>query len=224
MLEFTSVLASWPVFLQGLGLTIALTLFSCALGTLLGVACAWCRVHGTRQLRIGVACYVEFFRNTPFIVQIFFIYFGLPAIGLRFASFPAAVLALTINLGAYACEILRAGIEATPRGQIEAAECLGLNRWQTFTRVVLPPALSRVWPAMTSQLIIIMLATAVCSLISTAELSYVTNRIAAETFRQFESYIVVTVLYLLLSICFRRLLQWFGPRFLFGCAPVGAKR
>ncbi|ANN65477.1 amino acid ABC transporter permease [Bordetella bronchialis] len=224
MLDFSGVLAAWPVFLEGLAITALLTALSCTLGTLLGIACAWCRVQAPRGARVAVACYVEFFRNTPFIVQIFFIYFGLPAIGLRFASFPAAILALTVNLGAYACEIIRAGIEATPRGQHEAAQCLGLGRWHTFTRVVLPPALSRVWPALTSQLVIIMLATAVCSLISTAELSYVTNRIAAQTFRQFESYIVVTLLYLLLSICFRRLLQWLGPRFLFGCAPVGAGR
>ena len=224
MLDFSNVLAAWPVFLSGLWITALLTLISCALGAILGIGCAWCRVQGPRGARVAVACYVEFFRNTPFIVQIFFIYFGLPAIGLKFASFPAAIIALTVNLGAYACEIVRAGIEATPRGQIEAAQCLGLNRWQTFTRVVLPPALSRVWPAMISQLVIIMLATAVCSLISTAELSYVTNRIAAQTFRQFESYIVVTLLYLLLSICFRRLLQWLGPRFLFGCAPAGVGR
>ncbi|OZI23908.1 polar amino acid ABC transporter permease [Bordetella genomosp. 9] len=224
MLDFTGVLAAWPVFLEGLAITALLTVISCTLGTLLGIACAWCRVQGSRATRLAVACYVEFFRNTPFIVQIFFIYFGLPAIGLRFASFPAAIFALTINLGAYACEIIRAGIEATPKGQHEAAQSLGLGRWHIFTRVVLPPALSRVWPGLTSQLVIIMLATAVCSLISTAELSYVTNRIAAETFRQFESYIVVTLLYLALSIMFRRLLQWLGPRFLFGCAPVGVSR
>ncbi len=224
MLDFSSVLAAWPDFLGGLAMTAVLTLLSCTLGTLLGIACAWCRVYGSRVVRLAVASYVEFFRNTPFIVQIFFIYFGLPAIGLRMASLPAAIVALTINLGAYACEIVRAGIEATPRGQLEAAQCLGLGRWHTFTRVVLPPALSRVWPALTSQLVIIMLATAVCSLVSTAELSYVTNRIAAQTFRQFESYIVVTLLYLSLTIAFRRLLQWLGPRFVFGCAPIGGAR
>ncbi|HEY0297100.1 MAG TPA: amino acid ABC transporter permease [Bordetella sp.] len=224
MLNFSSVLAAWPAFLGGLAMTVLLTFFSCCCGTLLGIACAWCRVYGARRLRLAVGCYVEFFRNTPFIIQIFFIYFGLPAIGLKFASFPAAILALTVNLAAYGCEIIRSGIEATPRGQIEAAESLGLGRWQSFTRVVLPPAMSRVWPGMTSQLVIIMLATAVCSLISTEELSYVTNRIAAETFRQFEAYIIVTILYLLLSICFRRFLHWLGPRFIFGCSPVGAGR
>jgi len=224
MLDFASVLASLPAFLEGLAMTVVLTFVSCTLGVLLGIVCAWTRVHGTRLLRATVIGYVEFFRNTPFIIQIFFIYFGLPAVGLRFASFPAAIVALTINLGAYACEIVRAGIEATPHGQIEAAQSLALNRWQIFTRVVLPPALSRVWPGMTSQLIIIMLATAVCSLISTVELSYIANQISAETFRQFEAYILVTALYLILSVGFRRFLHWLGPRFIFGCAPMGGGR
>jgi len=224
MLDFTRIITTLPALLGGLVMTVVLTLLSCTLGMLLGIACAWGRVYGARLLRGVIACYVEFFRNTPFIVQIFFIYFGLPAVGLRFASFPAAIVALTINLGAYACEIVRAGIEATPRGQIEAAESLSLNRWHIFTRVVLPAALSRIWPGMTSQLIIIMLATAVCSLISTAELSYIANQISAETFRQFEVYILVTALYLLLSIGFRSLLHWLGPRLLFGCAPPGGRR
>jgi len=221
MLDFASVIAALPAFVHGLVMTVVLTLSCCTLGMLLGIACAWGRVDGPRALRVMIACYVEFFRNTPFIIQIFFIYFGLPAVGLKLASFPAAIVALTINLGAYACEIVRAGIEATPRGQIEAAQSLSLNRWQLFTRVVLPPALSRVWPGMISQLVIIMLATAVCSLISTAELSYVANQISAETFRQFEAYILVTALYLLLSIGFRHFLHWLGPRLLFGCAPTG---
>jgi len=224
MFDFTNVLALWPEFLVGVAMTLVLAMLSCFLGTLLGIACAWCRTYGSRTLRIVVGCYVEFFRNTPFIIQIFFIYFGLPAIGLQFASLPAAIIALAINLGAYACEIVRAGIEATPRGQVEAAESLGLTHGQIFTRVILPPALARIWPGLTSQLIIIMLATSVCSLISTEELSYVTNKVAAETFRQFESYILVTVLYLLLTIVFRWFLQWLGPRFLFGCSPIGVKQ
>lgn len=224
MLDFTPVLAAWSAFLGGLAMTILLTLLSCFLGTLFGIVCAWCRVYGSRRLRLAIGCFVEFFRNTPFIIQIFFIYFGLPSIGLKFSSFPAAIIALTINLGAYACEIIRAGIEATPRGQIEAAHSLGLSAGQIFMRVVLPPAMSRIWPGLTSQLVIIMLATAVCSLISTEELSYIANRVSAETFRQFESYIMVTALYLLLSICFRRFLNWLGPRFIFGCSPIGTAR
>ena len=110
----------------------------------------------------------------------------------------------------------RAGIESTPRGQIEAAQSLALNRVQVFTRVVLPPALKRVWPAMVSQIIIVMLGSAVCGQISTEELSYAANVIQAQNFRTFEAYIVATGIYLLLAIALRHLLNWAGPRFVFG--------
>ncbi|OZI67436.1 polar amino acid ABC transporter permease [Bordetella genomosp. 11] len=219
MLQFSDVLAAWPMFLGGLGFTVFLTVVSCTLGTLLGIACAGARLYGGRITRGIVACYVEFFRNTPFLAQIFFIFFGLPSVGLKLGSTSAALLSLTLNLGAYACEIVRAGIEATPRGQIEAAESLALNGWQIFTRVIVPPALGRIWPGLTSQLVIMMLASALCSQISTAELSYVANFIAGKTFRNFESYIVVTLAYLVLAIALRTLLAWLGPRFIFGRLP-----
>jgi len=225
MLAFMEALADWhEPFLESIGVTVFITVTSCALGLLLGIACAWSRVYGGRLLRMVVACYVEFFRNTPVIIQVFFIYFSLPAVGLRLMPVSAAVAALTINLGAYACEIVRAGIAATPCGQIEAAQSLSLSRWHIFTRVILPMALSRVWPAIVSQLVIIMLISPVCSLISTEELSHVTNRIASATFLQFEAYIAVTALYLLLSVLLRRCLVWLGPRLLFGCAPAGGAR
>jgi polar amino acid transport system permease protein len=119
-------------------------------------------------------------------------------------------------LGAYATEIIRAGIEATPRGQIEAAMSLALNRVQTFTRVVLPPALKKVWPGMVSQIIIVMLGSAVCGQISIQELSYAANLIQSRNFRAFEAFIVATAIYLVLSIALRRLLNWLGPRILWG--------
>jgi polar amino acid transport system permease protein len=221
ILNFSSVLEAWPIFLSGLWMTVLLTLVSCTLGTLLGIACAWCRIYGGKGVRALVACYVEFFRNTPFLVQIFFIFFGLPAIGVRMGSTTAAVVSLTLNLGAYACEIVRAGIEATPRGQVEAAQSLALNRWHIFTRVIIPPALARIWTGLTSQLVIMMLASAMCSLISAEELSYSANFVAAKTFRNFESYMVVTLCYLVLAIALRELLQWLGPRFVFGRVETG---
>src|SRR6185436_19835305 len=107
---------------------------------------------GPLWLRTVVGSYVELVRNTPFIVQLFFVFFGLPALGVKLSPEAASVIAMVVNLGAYATEIVRAGIEATPRGQIEAALSLALNRWQIFTRVVLPPALRKVWPALVSQI------------------------------------------------------------------------
>jgi len=214
--DFLAVLAQWPLLLHGVAWTLGLTAVSALLGVGLGVACAWARSQGPRWLRWVVGAYVELIRNTPFIVQLFFVFFGLPAAGVKLTPETAAVIAMVVNLGAYAAEIVRAGIDATPRGQFEAAASLALNRAQTFIHVVLPPALRKVWPALTSQIIIVMLGSAVCGQISTEELSYAANLIQSRNFRAFEAYIIATGIYLLLAIGVRGLLNWFGPRFIFG--------
>ncbi|WP_110950227.1 amino acid ABC transporter permease [Pseudomonas bohemica] len=215
-LDFSVALKQWPLLLDGLLLTVFLTLLAAVFGTVLGIACGVIRSKGPRWARWLIGAYVELIRNTPFIIQLFFIFFGLPGLGLKMTALTAAILANVVNLGAYVSEIARSGIEATPNGQIEAAESLALDRWQIFTRVILPPALKRVWPALVGQMVIIMLGSAVCSQISAEELSYAANQIASNSFRNFETYIVVAALYLLLSIALRRLLNWVGPHFIFG--------
>jgi polar amino acid transport system permease protein len=215
-LDFSVVLSQWPQLLKGMQLTVFLTVFAAVVGTLIGIAFAVARSKGPTWLSWWVGLYVELIRNTPFIIQLFFIFFGLPSLGLKMTALTAAILANVINLAAYVSEIARSGIEATPAGQLEAAQSLALNRWQVFTRVVLPPALKRVWPALVSQVIIIMLGSAVCSQISTEELSYAANQISSTSFRSFETYIVVALLYLGLAIALRRVLNWVGPRFIFG--------
>lgn len=214
--DFGAVLVEWPLLLKGVGWTLGLTAVSAVIGVLVGIACAWARTQGPAWSRPLVGAYVELIRNTPFIVQLFFIFFGLPALGLKLSPQWASVIAMVVNLGAYAAEIVRAGIQATPVGQIEAALSLALSRLQTFVRVVLPPALQRVWPALVSQIIIVMLGSAVCGQISTEELSFAANLIQSRNFRAFEAFIVATAIYLLLSILVRALLNWLGQRFLFG--------
>ena len=213
--NFVTVLEQWPMLLRGLILTVTLTAISAVLGAVLGTACAWARLHGNTPLKRVVGFYVELVRNTPFIIQLFFIFFGLPSLGLRLSVEVACVLAMVFNLGAYACEIVRAGLQTTPKGQLEAAMSLALTPWQTFSRVVLPPALARIWPALVSQIIIVMLGSAVCGQISAEELSQAANLISSRTFRSFESYIIVTAIYLMLAIALRQLLYWVGPRFIF---------
>ena len=142
-LDFSAVLQDWPLLLRGAAFTLGLTAVAAALGLAVGVACGWVRAWGPAGGRWLVAGYVEAIRNTPFIVQLFFIFFGLPSLGVRLSPELASVLAMVINLGAYAAEIVRAGIEGTPRGQVEAARSLALNEWQVFVRVVLPPSLAR---------------------------------------------------------------------------------
>jgi polar amino acid transport system permease protein len=214
--DFGAVLSEWPLLLRGVAWTIGLTAVGTVLGMVVGTFCAWARSGGPRWLRLVVGTYVELIRNTPFIVQLFFIFFGLPAAGVKLSPEVASVIAMVMNLGAYSTEIIRAGIEATPKGQIEAAVSLALSKAQVFLRVVLPPALKKVWPAMVSQIVIVMLGSAVCGQISTEELSYAANLIQSRNFRAFEAFIVATLIYLALSVALRRLLDWAGPKFFFG--------
>ena len=214
--DFGAVLIDWRMLAKGIVWTIGLTAIATLIGMLIGVACAWARSAGPLWLKGVVGAYVELIRNTPFIVQLFFIFFGLPAAGVKPSPETASIIAMVLNLGAYATEIIRAGIEATPKGQIEAAVSLALNKVQVFMRVVLPPALKKVWPSMVSQIIIVMLGSAVCGQISVEELSYQANLIQSRNFRAFEAFIVATLTYLALSIALRHLLDWAGPRWFFG--------
>ena len=209
-LNFNAVWVDWPMLFTGVAWTLGLTVVSAVVGVIVGVACAWARADGPAWLKLPVGAYVELIRNTPFIVQLFFVFFGLPALGLKLSPEASSVLAMVINLGAYSTEIVRAGLRNTPRGQIEAAQSLAMTPWQIFSRVVLPPALQRVWPALNSQIIIVMLGSAVCGQISTPELSYAANLIQSRNFRAFEAFIIASGLYLLLSISTRYALDRVG--------------
>ena len=135
--QFNVVWEHFPELLAGAWLTIQLSATAMALGLVLAIICAYGQSAGPKPVRAVIAGYVELIRNTPFLVQIFIIYFSLPIIGLRFTANSAALLAMTVNLGAYASEIIRAGIEAVPRGQVEAARALGLKRLQIFRFVII---------------------------------------------------------------------------------------
>lgn len=216
-LQFAEVWPHWEALARGALYTLELTAVSTLAGVAVGTLGAAARSSRNAAARAIAGAYVELIRNTPFIIQLFFVFFGLPSLGVRLGPEVASVAAMVLNLGGYASEIVRAGLEATPRGQLEAAASLAMNRWQIFTRVVLPPALERVWPALVSQIIIVMLGSAVCSQISTEEVSYAANLINSRTFRSFEAYIVVTTIYLALAVAVRRFLYWLGPRWLFRC-------
>jgi His/Glu/Gln/Arg/opine family amino acid ABC transporter permease subunit len=196
--------------------TMLLTGFSTVAGLALGVAGGAVRAWHVRPFDHLTGAYVEAIRNTPFLVQLFFIFFGLPSLGLHLSEWQAATLAMVVNLGAYSAEIIRAGIEATPKGQLEAAASLAMTRLQILRHVVLRPALQRVWPALTSQIVIVMLGSAVCSQIAAEELTFAANFIQSRNFRAFETYIVVALMYLVLAMALRRLLLVFGRKAIVG--------
>jgi polar amino acid transport system permease protein len=202
-LDFPAVLERWPNFLGGAILTLELAFFATVSGALLGTLVAVGRGAHSRSIARISKVYVEAIRNTPLLVQIFLVYFGLASVGLKLSAFTVAVVALTINVGAYTAEIMRAGFEAIPRGQIEAAEGLALTRFQIYWHIILLPAVEKVYPALTSQFVLLMLASSVCSQISAEELTAVANYIQSDTYRAFETYIIVAVLYILLSLVMR---------------------
>ncbi|PYC15019.1 amino acid ABC transporter permease [Pseudomonas mosselii] len=214
--DFAPVLAQGDLLLRGMLFTLELTLVGTVLGVAIGVLGALTRAWHMRPFDALFGLYVELIRNTPFIVQLFFIFFGLPALGVRLSEWQAAVLAMVINLGAYSTEIIRAGIQAIPKGQLEASAALALSRFEAFRHVVLQPALAKVWPALSSQIVIVMLGSAVCSQIATEELSFAANFIQSRNFRAFETYLLTTLLYLLMAIVVRQLLAWIGQRLLMG--------
>ncbi|WP_321948385.1 amino acid ABC transporter permease [Paraburkholderia sp. J10-1] len=207
---------------RGVEVTLGLTAVSTVLGGALGIAGASLAVAGPRWVRALVASYVELIRNTPFLVQLFFVFFGLPGLGVQINEMQAAVLAMTVNLGAYATEIVRAGIDSIPRGQRQAAMALGLQGRQVFRFVVLPQALANVFPALLGQVLIVMLGSAVVSQISVPDLTYAANFIQSRNFRSFESYVIVTVIYLLLSIVLRLLINRLGKSLFAGRTARGA--
>lgn len=196
VLDYTSDLAA------GVWLTVYLTALASLIGFAAAVLGVLIRTSGPRPLRLLVIAYVEVIRNTPFLVQIFFVFFGLPVLGVRLSPNGAALLAMTVNVTAYAIEILRAGIASIDRGQIEAGIALGLSRLQVFRYVVIRPAVRTIYSALTSQFILLMLTSSVVSAISANDLTSVANQVSSETFRNFEVYIVVTGIYLLLATGF----------------------
>ena len=215
-LDFGALAQYSGLFLEGTAVTLGLT----AVASLLGIAFGIAGASGARSkhlwLRRGISAYVELIRNTPFIVQMFFIFFGLPSLGLRFSAMQAAAIAMTINLTAYAIEILRAGLEAVPQGQTEAGRGLGLRPMAIFGLIVLPQAVANVYPALIGQITITMLESAVVSQIAVVDLTHVADFIQSRNFRSFETYLIITLVYLVLAVAMRRGLVLAGQRLFTG--------
>lgn len=203
--NFQPVFENLDLLLYGAWLTVRLSFLAMILGLVVSLLGAIAKTSAIRPLRWLVDVYVEVIRNTPFLIQIFFIFFGLPAVGISMSPNTAALVALVINVGAYGTEIIRAGIESIPRGQIEAGRALGLSPVNIFRYVVVVPALRNIYPALTSQFIYLMLTSSVVSVISANDLASAGADLNARTFASFEIYLVLTVMYFLLALGFSTL-------------------
>jgi len=213
--DFLATFDYTDVLVKGILTTIELIAVGGVIGIAVGIFGAWARTQGPRWLKPIVSAYVELIRNTPFLVQLFFIFFGLPSIGVQITEMQAAILTMVINLGAYSTEIIRAGVSAIARGQVEAALSLSMSRLQVFRYIILRPALQKIWPALSSQIVIVMLGSAVCSQIAVEELSFAANFIQGRNFRAFEAYLIATAIYLIMAILLRQFLRLIGNKFIF---------
>ena len=210
--DYSWILQYAPELLRGLGVTLALTAGGVSIGLILGLCLAFIRSRKPNKFHMLIVAYVELIRNTPYMIQLFFVFFGLPQAGIKIDAMTAALLGTALNVTAYSSEIFRAGIQSIPRGQIEAAQSLALSPVQTFRYVILAPALQKMWPALSSQVVIIMLGTSVVSQIAVEDLTFVASFIQSRNFRSFETYIFLLLVYLVVAFLMRWGLTLLGQK------------
>lgn len=212
LLDFAVVRQYWPVFLQGLGITVSLTLIVIVLAGTLAIPVALARLARSRVLRWPADLYVEFIRATPLILQLIYIYYVLPAAGIRLSPYVAAVIGLTLNYSAYMSEVYRSGIMAVAKSQSEAARSLGLGPFVTFRKIVFPQAFRIVLPALGNYFIALFKDTALASVVTVQELMFSGQIIAARNYQYFTVYTVTAILYFSVgypaALFVRRLEEW----------------
>ena len=201
-LDYSVVLAKIPILLEGCWVTLQISFFALLLGMVFGIAGALCRISSNRILNAAAFFYVWVIRGTPVMVQLFILYFGLPQLGIKLPSMVAGVLGLAINTGAYITEIIRAGIQAVDRGQMEAALSVGMSYRQSMRRIIGPQAIKICIPPLVNQFIMTLKNSSIASLVTITELFRTGEQIIYTTFRSFEVYTAVAVFYLIMNSVF----------------------
>ncbi len=202
----------FPILLQGVGLTIVVTIGSLILSTVLGLVWALMRVSGIKALDLTAKLFVNFIRGVPIIVQLFYIYFVLPDLGIALTALQAAIIGLGIAYSAYQSENFRAGIEAIDPGQIEAAQSIGMGWWMVMRRVILPQAIRVVLPPYGNVMIMMLKDSSQASTITVAELAMQGKLIASATFKNTSVFTMVALMYLCMSLPLMYLVSWLEKR------------
>ncbi len=215
-MDWHLIAKSLPVLLRGAVLTIELTAAAVGIGTIIGLIMAMLRLSAKKVLSWPAAVYVDFFRGTPLLVQIYLIYFGAPQV-LGFTppdsyTYIAGIIALSLNSGAYIAEIFRAGIKSIDRGQVEAARSLGMTQGQAMWNVILPQAFKRVVPPLGNEFIAMLKDSALVSVISLEELLFSGKIIVGRTYKPFEIYIAVAVIYLIMTLTISQVVNYLERR------------
>jgi polar amino acid transport system permease protein len=210
--QFRLVLQEFPSLLEGALTTIHLSALTLVLSLILGTLGAMCRLSRIAWLRRPATWYVEAIRNTPLLVQLFFIYFGLGQLSIDVPNYLAALIGLVLNNGAYLTEIVRAGIEAIPKGQHDASVSLGMSYPQRMRYVIFPQAFRVIYPPLGNQFIGIILFSSLVSVIAVEDLALRGKMIISRNFRSFETYIVVTLMYVVMTLTISAALKLLGRR------------
>ncbi|MBO1076339.1 amino acid ABC transporter permease [Roseomonas marmotae] len=195
--DWSVIWRNWDRFMSALGLGLTLAVISLFIGSVIGLACAMARVHGPRWLSWPVWLYVEFIRNTPLLLLVFFVYFGLPELDISYLDKTQSfVLALSLYAGAYMTEVFRAGLASIPKQYMEAAKAIGMRPWQRQRYVALPVMFRITLPAFSNNLISLFKDTSLAAAIAIPELTFVARQINANTFRVMEAWLTASLLYL----------------------------
>jgi ectoine/hydroxyectoine ABC transporter permease protein EhuC len=210
--DFLALYEALPALLVGALATLRITALSIAVGLVIGLGAGLARVWPNSFLRSISSAYIELIRGTPLLVQIFLVYFGLPALGLNLDPFVAGVLAMGINSGAYVGEIVRGGIESIAQGQMEAALSLGMSWWQSMYYVVLPQALFRILPSLGNEFIALLKDSSLVSTIAIAELTRTGQIIITRTFKSFEIWVGVALFYFIMTYAISRAVRYSEKR------------
>jgi len=192
---------------EGLLMTLQITGLCIAIGIVLGLLLAIARVYGGPLLYWPSSLYIQFFRGTPLLVQLLMVYYGLPNWGIFFSPFVAGVVALGLNTAAYQAEYFRGAIQAIPRGQMLAALSLGMSRIQAIRHIILPQALRLVIPPWSNELILMLKYSSIVYMVTAVDLMAAAKTIAADTFRYFEVFILVALIYLAIVLIISWLLR-----------------
>ena len=201
-----------PSLIDGLYITLILTFFSLFVGFIVGVLLALGRVYGNKAISSICIGYIELIRGTPLLVQLFILYFGLPSVGIILTPLWAALIGLSINSGAYQAEYLRGSIQSIESGQMIAARTLGMNTFQSIKNIILPQSLRISIPAWSNELIYLLKYTSIAYIIQVRELTAEGKFIAAKTFRFLETFILIAIIYLVLTIVFTEIIDRFDKK------------
>ena len=213
--NFRIIFEYLPVFLDGLKYTFLISLIALFLALITGIIACACRISTIRIIKYPIIAYIEIIRSTPLLVQIYFLYFGLPTLGIRVPEIQTGIIALMLNSGAYIAEIIRAGINSVDQGQVEAGLSSGLNYVQRMRFIILPQALGVTVPPLLGQAIVLVKDTALLSLISVMELTRSGQIMTSERFMPSEAFLTVAFFYMCIYFCLKALADWSQRKLIF---------